>query len=296
MQQITLIIASKGRPRELGNWLQHLQRQSVRPQHVIFSVCTTADVPDSVLAAVDAKEVQAIYGEPGLCAQRNRGLTAVPSDTDILLFFDDDYVPAANCVERIVSLFNANRDIAGCTGLLLADGIHGESVSDEDAAKLISAYEASPARTEAFEFRPGEAIYGCNMAYRYSVVRDLKFDENLPLYGWQEDVDFANRVRRLGLVGRTDAFVGVHQGVKGGRTSGRKLGYSQVANPIYLLRKGTLPLQDAATLIGRNFARNHTRSIRPEPLIDRRGRAVGNWIGIWHLLSGRLHPLKALEF
>ena len=69
----------------------------------------------------------------------------------------------------------------------------------------------------------------------------LRFDEGLPLYGWQEDIDFAARVARQGgALARTDAFAGVHCGVKTARSRGLPIGYSQVANPLYLVRKGTM--------------------------------------------------------
>jgi hypothetical protein len=37
---------------------------------------------------------------------------------------------------------------------------------------------------------------------------------------------------------------------EGGRTSGRRLGYSQVANIIYLRRKGTMPAPLGASCCG----------------------------------------------
>jgi glycosyltransferase involved in cell wall biosynthesis len=294
-QRISLIIASKGRPHDLGRWIDHVGRQTLKPHQIIFSVTTAEDLPAHIVDDTpDGVEIS--YGSPGLCAQRNRGLNKCRSDTDIIAFFDDDYVPTANCFEQIARLFAAQPEMAGVTGRLLADGIHAESISDEDALSMIETFEASSEAESPLTFRPHEHIYGCNMVYRYQLVHQLRFDENLPLYAWQEDVDFANRVRKLGLVGRSDAFVGVHQGVKGGRTSGRRLGYSQIANPIYLYRKGTMTRDHVLYLISRNLVSNHLRSFRPEPLVDRRGRVVGNWLAIWHLVARKLHPLNVLKF
>ena len=39
-----------------------------------------------------------------------------------------------------------------------------------------------------------------------------------------------------------------------------------------------------------NVLANHLKLVRPEPHIDRAGRARGNWIALGHILSGRLEP------
>jgi hypothetical protein len=86
---------------------------------------------------------------------------------------------------------------------------------------------------------------------------------------------------------------GVHLGLKAGRVSGVRFGYSQVVNPIYLIRKGTVPVSFALPLILRNVAANILRSLRPEPHVDRRGRLRGNLRGFFHLLRGRVEPEHA---
>ena len=65
-------------------------------------------------------------------------------------------------------------------------------------------------------------------------------------------------------------------GIKAGRVSGKRFGYSQVVNPVYLIRKGTIPRASRCRLMARNLAANLVRSLRPEPYIDRRGRLRGN--------------------
>jgi hypothetical protein len=37
------------------------------------------------------------------------------------------------------------------------------------------------------------------MAFRYQAIDGERFDENLPLYGWQEDVDFAAALPAMAL-------------------------------------------------------------------------------------------------
>ena len=110
------------------------------------------------------------------------------------------------------------------------------------------------------------------MSVRLALVRQhaLDFDERLPLYGWLEDVDFSRQLARFGRVVRSDATRGVHLGTKLGRSLGVPLGYSQIANPFYLMCKGTMGWSRALAQMLRNIAKNVLRSVHPEPWVDRR--------------------------
>jgi hypothetical protein len=73
------------------------------------------------------------------------------------------------------------------------------------------------------------------------------------------------------------------------------LGYSQIANPVHFLRKGTVDVLPLAKLMTRNILANIIKSVRPEPWIDRRGRLRGNLVAIGDLLRGRCRPGRILE-
>ncbi len=294
LPSIVVVIASKGRPDDLALWLGHMARQSFKPVTMIWSVTGDADLPLAELAAwPEADKPQVIIGGTGLCRQRNAALDALPEGADIIAFFDDDYIPCDDCLENMARFMEANPDVVGVTGKVLADGINGPGVSVEDAMALTTAHRSVPLQQAERSNRVG--LYGCNMAMRINATKGLRFDENLPLYGWQEDVDFAGRLRQRGMICGTNAFAGVHRGAKSGRTSGVRLGYSQIANIIYLVRKGSMPVAFGCQLMARNLLANHVKVLRPEPWVDRRGRVDGNWLALRDLVSGRLHPLRILE-
>jgi hypothetical protein len=48
-------------------------------------------------------------------------------------------------------------------------------------------------------------------------------------------------------------------------------------------------------LILKNIAANAAKSLYPERYVDRSGRLKGNMIGLLHVLSGRLDPMRALK-
>lgn len=290
LTRVSIVIASCGRPVELSRWAGHIDRQTHQPHEVVLSVSGDEDIRGLVHHA----RMSIAYGPRGSCIQRNHGMEILSDDTDVIAFFDDDYVPSKYCIEGIARLFDQHPAVIGATGHLLADGINGPGIPYPEAEAAITVHDANPPPHEIW-LRPRHGLYGCNMAFRRSAIASLTFDESLPRYGWQEDVDFARRAMAHGEICGTNAFVGVHQGVKVGRSSGRHLGYSQIANPIYLTRKGTMTVPFAARLMMRNLAANAARSLAPEPWIDRKGRLTGNMIALADVLRFRSHPSRILE-
>jgi GT2 family glycosyltransferase len=288
--RIAIVIASTGRPEELGRWVDHVLRQTVQPAILVYAVVKPSDIPDW---ASTPSGVNVVFCAPGLPIQRNAALDTIIGSCDIVAFFDDDYVPSRYCLEGIDRFFRTNPDVVAANGVLLADGINTAGISYEEAVELVTKTDSSPQR-EGTILHDLKGLYGCNMVFRAEAIGQERFDEQLPLYAWQEDIDFTARVGRARRMVKTDAFRGVHQGVKGARLPGTRLGYSQVANPIYLARKGTIPAREAAKLILKNILMNHARSLAPESWIDRVGRCKGNWLAISDVLSGRDHPKNIL--
>src|SRR6202022_2881101 len=214
-------------------------------------------------------------------------LSAIP-EADIITFFDDDFFPDPSYLSNLEAIFLANPDVVAVTGYLLADGAKGPGLSVQQGLEIVRAGQQSlPDNAPLADFY---GAYGCNMSFRLEPVRrqGILFDENLPLYGWQEDIDFALRMAPHGRVTKSEALRGVHLGIKVGRTSGVRFGYSQIANPIYLIRKGTMPRRYANKIMWRNIAANLARSLYPEPWIDRRGRLKGNLLALVDLMRGQI--------
>ncbi len=282
--RVAVVVASMKRAEEVGQLLSALSRQTLQPVAIVLSVVEPADLPENLHGA------EVIMGVPGCTAQRNRGLDLIQERCDVVVFYDDDFVPASDALQGIAAFFKNHPEMAGATGLVLRDGVNGNGINYEEALMIVDAYEKDarpPIVNEDFLF-----AYGCNMAFRCAAIGNFRFDENLLAYGWQEDMDFAGLISKWGPVIRTNAFAGVHRGVKKGRSSGRAFGFSQVVNPIYLARKGTMGWRKAMTLITRNILANHFKIWRLEPHVDRRGRAIGNWIGLFHLLTGKADPTR----
>jgi GT2 family glycosyltransferase len=208
---------------------------------------------------------------------------------DMLTFFDDDFFPASNYLAEAEALLEADKDIVVATGHVIYDGIGGPGLTVEEADRILN---EDPDPDPAPTIEATHNAYGCNMTFRLQPIlaHRVYFDEELPLYAWQEDVDLCRRLRAYGKIVSFNRLRGVHLGAKVGRTSGLRLGYSQIANPLYLVKKRSVSLKWALKLMGGNVASNIVGSIKPPPYIDRRGRLRGNLVALRHLVSGSLDP------
>lgn len=287
-----VIVASVGRAELLALTIARLAEQTRVPDLVLVVAVADGDVAGvGAAAAAAGLALEVHFAAKGLPIQRNVGLARLGDRADYVTFFDDDFVPALDFLEVADAIYHGHPGVIGLTGRLIADGIHTAGFSYEAALAML-ATDVPPREPQDF---PMAALYGCNMSYRVSALAGLTFDEALPLYGWQEDVDFSFQVGRRGLLLRTEQLSGVHMGAKTGRTSGRRLGYSQISNPVYLLRKQTIPPRLAFRLMRRNIVANIAGAVWPEAHIDRRGRLAGNLLAMRDYVTGRLHPGKILE-
>jgi GT2 family glycosyltransferase len=289
--RIAIGIATVGRPEILRETLARLSRQTRPADAIIVSTPTAEDVAG---VAGNHPGVTFIRSERGSSHQRNAIIDHLDG-FDIVVFLDDDFIPSPDYLAALETIMAQNPDIVMTTGLVLRDGILGPGLSFKDADSTLAdaAFDAADPALD-----PVTDGYGCNMSARLSAVRefDVRFDETLPLYAWLEDVDFSQQLARGGRIVKAHATRGVHLGVKSGRQRGLKLGYSQIANPIYLSRKGTCPWRRSLFLMSRNVAANALKTLRPEPWVDRKGRLLGNLRAIADLVTGRLDPRNVLSF
>ena len=290
---IVVGIATSGRREVLARNLATLAEQSRLPDRLVICPVKEEDVDELSLKKF-LRPSLVVRGPVGLPAQRNKILSAI-TNADIVVFFDDDFFADARYIENLENIFISRPDVVAITGSLIADGARGPGLTVEEGLQLIRSDSRS--LDAVGELTEQYGTYGCNMAFRLKPVLDhgILFDENLPLYGWQEDIDFSLRVRPYGRIMNAAALRGVHLGIKLGRTSGVRFGYSQIANPIYLIRKGSMSWRHANKLMWRNIAANMARSFFPEPWVDRKGRLKGNLLALIDMLKGRISPGRILR-
>jgi GT2 family glycosyltransferase len=285
--RLAIGIATRGRPAILTEVLLELRRQTRAPDRILVCHVGPEDIGERLPG------IEYLTAPAGLPRQRNAIMDAA-ADCDLLLFLDDDFLAAPAYCAVTEAAFAARPGVVVTTGTVIADGATGPGISVPEGRALLAA-DHPPADPVAAA--PHFNGYGCNMAFRLATVRahGIRVDEALPAYGWYEDLDVTRLLGRHGAILRLAGARGVHLGAKVGRTPGLKLGYSQIANSIYLARKGTYPWNRALRSMARHCAVNLARSPFPEPWADRWGRFCGNMLALADLARGRLHPGRILE-
>ena len=195
--KIAVGIATAGRRVILDYTLDLIARQTRLPDDLIVCPAAVEDLDAVSLQRLPFTTAVRI-GKRGLTVQRNQILSAADT-SDVIVFFDDDFFPQLNYLEEVEKLFLRNADVVAVTGRPILDGANGPGVAAETALKLIYADELVAANQV---FVPTYGTYGCNMAFRMDPIRQhgLLFDENLPLYGWQEDIDFSRQLSGFGRI------------------------------------------------------------------------------------------------
>ena len=232
--RFAVVIASKGRPKVLGETVESVLRLHGEPQVVLV----TPGAADLCEGFSSEPRLRTIMGPDGATVQRNAGIATLNLDElDVVVFFDDDVEVHPDYLTRLGALMDARPDIVGGSGQTLRDG----DVSREEARYEVSRWQASGDdhfRTEGKHW----VLYGCNMFMRASALQDVRFDENLPSLAFGEDYEISIRLRRIGNVGRFNNAVCVHLRTPGGRVNLRRVSYAMIANNLYFLRKGSVHL------------------------------------------------------
>jgi GT2 family glycosyltransferase len=296
-----VVVSTKGRLREVKILLESLQRQTLTPERCVVVGSAIEDVAglENFSSVIEGTTEVVIAPVAGISVQRNVGVARILASVEsgrpfFIAFFDDDFRPADDWLESAEALFTRRVDVVGVTGRVLADGINGIGLSEDEAvAYLCGALSPESHWASGSAMRDVNSVYGCNMAFTEPVVRNCKFDEELVLYGWQEDRDYSGQARRYGHVVYAPSCLGVHLGIKNARTSGVRLGYSQIVNPIYMTMKGTTNLHTALRFVGRAILSNLFRTITRDGRADYSGRMSGNFRAISDLVRGQCQPRRA---
>lgn len=285
----TVVICTVDRSTTLEETVASLSAQAVRPLEIIVSVPDVSSVSLQVPEDLPIRVIQA--SGKGLTKQRNSVLEHIR--TMYTLFLDDDVELSSNFIRGMQALFDKQSQIVLASAALAADGTRSDvGITREDAKLLLSSFR--PEGVTSCQY-----AYGCNMFVKSALLKQIRFDEELPLYGWLEDREFSIRSRRYGRVVRNSDVCLVHLGFPSGRMSGLRLGYSQIANPLYLWSKLAEPTLTTVLfgfwmkLLAANAAWAALFWLRKRG--DRRGRLVGNLLAFRDLLRGRMHPGQILK-
>ena len=210
---ISVIICTKNRPLDFSITLDSICKQNYLPYYIIV----VDDSDDMETRQIIDEFSDIIYYHPrvpssGLSAARNAGLEYVPTNTELVLFLDDDVTLDPNYLEELKNTFESHPEISGAGGQL-KDWYHNSSPLKKIIYAAIgfvlpplvpvSINKCHITKITGVGTMPlfidkdpssVEWLSGCNMAYRYCIFENSKnkFDENLIEYGIGEDALFSH--------------------------------------------------------------------------------------------------------
>jgi hypothetical protein len=165
--RIHAVIATTGRPEIVRRVVLRIGAQSRPADGVVVVGASPNDITglEGTLA-----NLETLVSPRGLCRQRNAALDHLDGKSDVVVFFDDDFVPAFDFLARLEGLLRAQPDIVGATGVLVADGAQGQPIGFDEAVSRLDGTGDRPPPDE----RDCLSLYGCNMAIRMSAAQGRK--------------------------------------------------------------------------------------------------------------------------
>ena len=254
MHRISLVVATKDRPDDLGKLLESLRRQTVGPAEVVVVDASSEPVEPLMVKFSDLTIRYVRHWPPSAAAQRNAGIRACEPGATLIGFADDDTTFEPKAFANMLNFWqNAAPDLLGAafnirnypqrsSGFLkrsaLADrlGLYSPrpgSVARSGWQTIIGEF----AETQFVDWVPSTAVL-----FRRAVFDHDVFDEFFDGYSYLEDLDLGyslSRIGRLAVVADAGFF---HFPSSAGRVSARTFGRYEVRNRLYFVRKHSLSL------------------------------------------------------
>src|SRR5262245_27592417 len=223
---VSVVIATAFRDRTLTRTLEHLARQTLKASEVV--VVDGAPEPGCERIAGDCRRTLALNilymraAPPSAAVQRNVGVQA--SSGDVVVFLDDDVYLEADAIQRLVAVFENDRDRRiGGVGVLISnqlclppsrlakkwfDFLADERRPSYSGMIIGPAVAIGPEPTPDPEIVPAEWLMSTCVAYRRTALPAGPFNSRFHGYSYMEDVDLSVRVaRQFELVVHTGIYV-----------------------------------------------------------------------------------------
>lgn len=245
---ISLVIATKDRPRELKNMLRSLEVQSVRPDEIIIVDGGDKQI-DYVLKYFPELNIKYMrLRPPSGTKQRNLGIKAADS-ADLIGILDDDIVLEKHALENMLLFWKDHQEELGGAAFNLVNHpeLFAESVkahpllarfgiySQQRGKVLPSGFQTligEVDKTGFFDWLPSTAV-----VYRKDIFKNFLFEEWFKGYSYLEDLDFSYAVGKEFKLAVVHNAEYKHFPGPGGRGNGFEFGIREVLNRVYFVKK-----------------------------------------------------------
>jgi len=256
IEKVSVVIPTKNRARDVIKCLESISIQTMRPDEVLIVDSGDTEELKSALKQFEKLKIRYIRDiKASLTKAENIGVEN--SIGEIIIILDDDVTLEKDHIKEIVNVFNIypKEKIGGVTG----NNINLIASKSNKFINRFYNFSMQALSTIFFMTRYGngkfqlsgmptiiqyadkitecEFLFGCDMAFRKEVIRELKFDEHLKGYSWGEDDDIAYRVSRKYQSYYTPFARFIHQGSPSNRNNNYSMMKMAIENHYYLFKK-----------------------------------------------------------
>jgi GT2 family glycosyltransferase len=212
---VSAVVPTMNRSASLLRTFESLVRQSAQPREIIVvdasDDASTREICAGQIKGLDSKIIWQKANEAGAATQRNEGMRAVTQP--FVWFFDDDILFEANCVQRLWSAIDSDRQLGGANAMIINQRyqppglisrtmftlMHGRA-EQSFAGKIIGpAINLLPEdRDDLPELVPVEWLNTTCTIYRREALPSPVFDSQFSGYSFMEDVTLSLRVAQAG--------------------------------------------------------------------------------------------------
>jgi len=287
-----IIIPTKDRPEELNNTIKFLDLNRFFFKKIIIvdsSTLKKKKIINKIIKNYNLN-IKIINSKPSTCIQRNIGFQFI-KDEKYVMFLDDDNIFYPDAFYRMKEFLNNHNDFVG----VAFNQIHRdkEGILEKfkkniilDYLGIYSAKKGGVSRSGwqsrfinfkknlCVEWLPTRAVI-----YKSSAIKNIRFDENLGIYGYLEDLDFSLELKKKGNLMVCGRAKYRHDQVI--NRLGYEFGKKEIKNRYYIVKKHNLSkilfflnslLRAIITL--KDFIFGDINSIK---------RLIGNFVGLTNI-------------
>ena len=287
-----IIIPTKDRPEELNNTIKFLDLNRFFFKKIIIvdsSTLKKKKIINKIIKNYNLN-IKIINSKPSTCIQRNIGFQFI-KDVKYVMFLDDDNIFYPDAFYRMKEFLNNHNDFVG----VAFNQIHRdkEGILEKfkkniilDYLGIYSAKKGGVSRSGwqsrfinfkknlCVEWLPTRAVI-----YKSSAIKNIRFDENLGIYGYLEDLDFSLELKKKGNLMVCGRAKYRHDQVI--NRLGYEFGKKEIKNRYYIVKKHNLSkilfflnslLRAIITL--KDFIFGDINSIK---------RLIGNFVGLTNI-------------
>lgn len=207
--RISVIIPTKDRPQLLESLLEAINHQSLKPIEVI--VVDSSEHINKKMMYDTRHGIKYIRSAVKSAAiQRNIGIENINRNSELLIFLDDDVLPASNYFEELSKCF-INPDIIGVSGLAINPKALSSRTLPFGLIGFLHRIFLLDSKTDGIILKSGvnipvrkdhgifvvEWLIGCS-AWRHSKLGETRFESDFFGQSLGEDVIFSYRMSRKG--------------------------------------------------------------------------------------------------